>query len=83
MSQVEARMERERKAWGEHKELLVAGERAKCEEEKTRLIRDLQQQLEMQRERCEQLEKKSHDAQMVSEALLICSVVSSFSFGSK
>ena len=67
LSQVEHRMERERKAWSEHNELLLAGERAKFEEEKTRLFKDLQQQLDMQRERCEQIEKKYHEAQMVSE----------------
>lgn len=59
-------MERERKAWNDHKDLLLAGERAKFEEEKTRLFKDLQQQLNLQRERCEQLEKQLHEAQMVS-----------------
>lgn len=65
LSQVEDRMERERKAWSEHKQLLLAGERAKFEEEKSRLIKDLKEQLEIQQDRCEQLEKKFHDAQMV------------------
>ncbi|CAF0993242.1 unnamed protein product [Rotaria sordida] len=64
--QMEDRMERERKVWNEHKELLLAGERAKFEEEKTRLLKDLQQQLNIEHERCQRLEQKLYDAQMQS-----------------
>ncbi|CAF0879357.1 unnamed protein product [Rotaria sp. Silwood1] len=64
--QMEDRMERERKVWNEHKELLLAGERAKFEEEKTRLLKDLQQQLNVEHERCQRLEQKLYDAQMQS-----------------
>lgn len=62
---MEERMERERKVWNEHKELLLAGERAKFEEEKTRLLKDLQQQLNIERERSQRLEQKLYEAQMV------------------
>jgi hypothetical protein len=62
---MEDRMERERKVWNEHKDLLLAGERAKFEEEKTRLLKDLQQQLSVEHERCQRLEQKLYDAQMV------------------
>lgn len=58
-------MERERKVWNEHKELLLAGERAKFEEEKTLLLKDLQHQLELERERSQRLEQKVYEAQMV------------------
>lgn len=58
-------MERERKVWNEHKELLIAGERAKFEEEKTRLLKELQDQLKLEQERSQRLEKKLYDAQMV------------------
>lgn len=61
-------MERERKVWNEHKDLLLAGERAKCEEEKSSLVKDLQQQLTIERERCQRLEQKLYDAQMVDES---------------
>ncbi|CAF0814480.1 unnamed protein product [Adineta steineri] len=70
--QMEERMERERKLWNEHKELLLAGERAKFEEEKIRLYKNLQDQLKHEQERCQRLEKKLYDAQMQSsEAQLI------------
>jgi len=62
---MEDRMERERKVWNEHKDLSLAGERAKFEEEKTSLLKDLQQQLNIERERCQRLEQKLYDAQMV------------------
>lgn len=62
---MEDRMERERKVWNEHKELLLAGERTKFEEEKTRQLKDLQHQLNTERERCQRLEQKLYDAQMV------------------
>ncbi|CAF3801044.1 unnamed protein product [Rotaria magnacalcarata] len=64
--QMEDRIERERKVWNEHKELLLAGERAKFEEEKTRLLKDLQHQLSIERERCQRFEQKLYDAQMQS-----------------
>ncbi len=63
---MEDRMERERKVWNEHKDLSLAGERAKFEEEKTCLLKDLQQQLNIERERCQRLEQKLYDAQMVN-----------------
>ncbi len=59
-------MERERKVWTEHKELIIAGERAKFEEEKTRLLKDLQDQLKLEQERSQRLEQKLYDAQMVN-----------------
>ncbi|UJR20808.1 hypothetical protein I4U23_023920 [Adineta vaga] len=59
---IEERMERERKAWNEHKELLLADERTKFEEEK----HFLQHQLNIERERYQQLEKKLRDAHMQS-----------------
>ncbi len=62
---MEERMERERKVWTEHKELIIAGERAKFEEEKTRLLKDLQDQLLLEQERSQRLEQKLYDAQMV------------------
>ena len=62
---MEERMERERKVWNEHRDLLLAGERAKFEEEKTRLLKDLQHQLNVERERCQRLEQRLYDAQMV------------------
>jgi hypothetical protein len=62
---MEDRMERERKVWNEHKDLLLAGERAKFEEEKISLLKDLQQQLNVERERSQRLEQKLYDAQMV------------------
>lgn len=58
-------MERERKVWNEHKELLIAGERAKFEEEKTVLLKDLQHQLNLEHERSQRLEQKLYEAQMV------------------
>ncbi|CAF1188686.1 unnamed protein product [Adineta steineri] len=64
--QVEDRMERERKVWHEHKELLLADERAKFEEEKIRLVKDLQDKLNIERKCCQNLEKKLYDAQMQS-----------------
>ena len=64
-NQMEDRMERERKVWNEHKELLIAGERAKYEEEKTRLLKDLQDQLKIEQERSQRLEKKLYEVQMV------------------
>lgn len=60
-------MERERKVWNEHKDLIIAGERAKFEEEKTRLLKDLHDQVAMEQERSQRLEKKLYDAQMVRE----------------
>ena len=51
-------MERERKVWNEHKDLLLAGERAKFEEEKTRLLKDLQQQLSVEHEHSQRLRTK-------------------------
>jgi hypothetical protein len=62
---MEERMERERKVWNEHQELLLAGERAKFEEEKPRLLKDLQDQLKLEKERCQRLEQKLYDVQMV------------------
>jgi len=62
---MEERIERERKVWNEHQELLLAGERAKFEEEKPRLLKDLQDQLKLEKERCQRLEQKLYDAQMV------------------
>jgi hypothetical protein len=62
---MEDRIERERKVWNEHKDLSLAGERAKFEEEKICLLKDLQQQLNIERERCQRLEQKLYDAQMV------------------
>ncbi len=59
-------MERERKVWIEHRDLLLAGERAKFEEEKTNVLKDLQHQLSIEHERCQRLEQKLYDAQMVS-----------------
>ena len=73
-------MERERKVWNEHKDLLLAGERAKFEEEKTSLLKDLQQQLTIERERCQRLEQKLYDAQMVDGSFL-SSLVLSLSLG--
>ncbi len=58
-------MERERKVWIEHRDLLLAGERAKFEEEKTNVLKDLQHQLSIENERCQRLEQKLYDAQMV------------------
>ena len=69
-------MERERKVWNEHKDLLLAGERAKFEEEKTSLLKDLQQQLTIERERCQRLEQKLYDAQMVDGSFLSSLVLS-------
>jgi hypothetical protein len=62
---MEERMERERKVWNEHKDLSIAGERAKFEEEKIRLLKDLQDQLKVEQERCQRLEQKLYDTQMV------------------
>jgi len=62
---MEERMERERKVWNDHRELLLAGERAKFEEEKTRLLKDLQDQYKLEQERSQRLEQKLYDAQMV------------------
>ncbi len=59
-------MERERKVWIEHRDLLLAGERAKFEEEKTNVLKDLQHQLSIEHERSQRLEQKLYDAQMVS-----------------
>ncbi|CAF0934690.1 unnamed protein product [Adineta ricciae] len=64
--QMEARMERERKIWNEHKELFLAGERAKFEEEKTRFLKDAQDQLKLEQERCQRLEQKLYTVQMQS-----------------
>ena len=72
--QMEERMERERKVWNEHKDLIIAGERAKFEEEKTRLLKDLHDQVAMEQERSQRLEKKLYDAQMV-RAQCLSSVV--------
>ena len=58
-------MERERKVWMEHKELLIAGERAKFEEEKTRSLKDLQDQCKLERERSQRLEQKLYETQTV------------------
>lgn len=62
-------MERERKVWNEHKELFIAGERAKFEEEKTRFLKELQDQVKLEQERCQRLEKKLYDTQIVSSLL--------------
>ncbi len=64
-------MERERKVWAEHKELLIAGERAKFEEEKTRSLMDLQDQLKLEQERSQRLEQKLYDAQTVIHSFAI------------
>lgn len=65
--QMEDRMERERKVWNEHKERSIAGERVKFEEEKTRLLQELQDQVKLEQERCQRLEKKLYDTQIVTE----------------
>lgn len=65
--QMEERMERERKVWNEHKERSIAGERVKFEEEKTRLLQELQDQVKLEQERCQRLEKKLYDTQIVNE----------------
>lgn len=62
-------MERERKVWNEHRELIVADERARFEQEKAQAVHHLQVQLSVERERCETLEKKLHDAQTVVEGV--------------
>jgi len=62
---MEERIERERKVWNEHKELLLAGERAKFEEDKTRSLKDLQDKLKLEQEHCQRLEQKLYDTQMV------------------
>ena len=49
-------MERERRAWNDHKELRLSDERAKFEEEKAFLIQDFQYKLHLERERYQQLE---------------------------
>ena len=67
---MEERMERERKVWNEHKDLIITGERAKFEEEKTRLLQELHDQVNMEQERSQRLEKKLYDAQIVSERSL-------------
>ena len=64
--QMEERMERERKVWNEHRDLLIAGERAKFEEEKTRLLKDLHEQLKLEQDRIQRLEQKLYETQMVS-----------------
>lgn len=64
--QMEDRMERERKVWNEHKERSIAGERVKFEEEKTRLLQELQDQVKLEQERCQRLEKKLYDTQIQS-----------------
>ncbi|CAF0832267.1 unnamed protein product [Rotaria sordida] len=66
LTQMEEQMERERKVWNEHKELLLVGERTKFEEEKFRSFKDLQDQLKLEQERCQRLEQKLYDAQMAS-----------------
>ncbi|CAF4774033.1 unnamed protein product [Rotaria sp. Silwood1] len=66
LTQMEEQMERERKVWNEHKELLLVSERTKFEEEKSHLFKDLQDQLKLEQERCQRLEQKLHDTQMVS-----------------
>ena len=71
-------MERERKVWIEHKDLLLAGERAKFDEEKNTLLKDLQQQLTIEHERCQRLEQKLYDAQMVFTHLSSFSHLHSF-----
>ena len=58
-------MERERQVWNEHKDLLLAGERSKCDEENVRLLQNLQSQLKSEQERGRSLEQKLYDAQMV------------------
>lgn len=63
--QMEERMERERKVWNEHKELLIAGERAKFEEEKTRLLKEVHEQLKLEQDRVQRLEQKLYETQMV------------------
>lgn len=68
-------MERERKVWTEHKDLLLAGERAKFDEEKNLLLKDLQQQLTIEHERCQRLEQKLYDAQMVVSILCMLLVI--------
>ena len=68
---MEERMERERKVWAEHRELIIAGERAKFEEEKTRSLMELQDQLKLEQERCQRLEQKLYDVQMVIHFLAI------------
>ncbi|CAF2515639.1 unnamed protein product [Rotaria sp. Silwood2] len=70
LTQMEEQMERERKVWNEHKELLLAGERTKFEEEKSRLVKDFQDQLKLEQERCQRLEQKLYDAQMVRHRIL-------------
>lgn len=62
---MEERLEREKIVWNEHKELLLAGERTKFEEEKARLLKNSQDQLKLEQERCQRLEQKLYDAQMV------------------
>ena len=62
---MEERIEREQKVWNEHTDLRLAGERAKFEEEKIRLLKDAQDQLKLEQERCQNLEKKLYNAQMV------------------
>ena len=68
---MEERMERERKVWNEHKERLIAGERVKFEEEKTRFLQELQDQVKLEQERCQRLEKKLYDTQIVSFLLAL------------
>lgn len=64
-SKMEDRIERERKVWNEHKEILIAGERTKFEEEKARTFKDLQNQLNVEHDRFQQLETKLYDTQIV------------------
>jgi uncharacterized protein (DUF342 family) len=59
-------IDRERKAWHEHHELLLINERTKFEENKMRELTDLKQQLSLHQERSTQLQKNLHEAQMVS-----------------
>ncbi|CAF3477782.1 unnamed protein product [Rotaria sp. Silwood1] len=70
LTQMEEQMERERKVWNEHKELLLVSERTKFEEEKSHLFKDLQDQLKLEQERCQRLEQKLHDTQMVRHRIL-------------
>ena len=58
-------MERERKVWLEHKELHIAGERAKFEDEKSRSLKDLQNQGKLEQERSQRLEQKLYETQTV------------------
>jgi exonuclease VII large subunit len=62
---MEERLERERKVWNEHRDLLLTSERTKFDEEKTRLVQELRDQVRMEQERCQRLEQQLYDAQVV------------------